>query len=172
MLGAIDVQAHIASIRAQRLANGPQQATRVDGIVDDIKGGDHIILFGQACGHVALLEAHPAGDPRCLSIGSSLCDRRLEDVIADVARAWKGLRQLDQRLAASTADIGHQRAAFQPGLHLGHGWQPHRDEQVLKPTCGEAFQSVPHVVVVGRLGDASPVLEGLDQLVEGSDHAC
>src|SRR6266568_6208182 len=36
-LGAIDVQAHIASIRAQRLPNGPQQATRVDGIVDDIK---------------------------------------------------------------------------------------------------------------------------------------
>src|SRR6266516_7945269 len=43
VLGAIDVQAHIASIRAQRLANGPQQATWVDGIVDDIKGGDYII---------------------------------------------------------------------------------------------------------------------------------
>src|SRR6202162_4598363 len=54
VLGAIDVQAHIASIRAQRLVNGPQQPTRVDGIVDDIKGGDHIILFGQACRHVAM----------------------------------------------------------------------------------------------------------------------
>src|SRR5437870_1692352 len=90
VLGAIDVQAHIASIRAQRLANGPQQPTRVDGIVDDIKGGDHIILFGQACGHVALLEAHPVGDPRCLSMCGGLCDSRLEDVIADIARAREG----------------------------------------------------------------------------------
>jgi hypothetical protein len=29
--------------------NSAQQPTLVDGIVDDIKGGDHIILFGQAC---------------------------------------------------------------------------------------------------------------------------
>src|SRR5713226_301780 len=110
-LGAIDVQAHIASIRAQRLANGSQQATRVDGIVDDIEGGNHIILFGQACGDVAMLEAHPVGDPCCLG----LCDSRLEDVIPDVARAREGLRQLDQRLATTAADIGYQRALFQPG---------------------------------------------------------
>src|SRR5713226_5316014 len=111
VFGAIDVQAHIASIRAQRLANGPQQATRVDGIVDDIEGGNHIILFGQACGDVAMLEAHPVGDPCCLG----LCDSRLEDVIPDVARAREGLRQLDQRLATTAADIGYQRALFQPG---------------------------------------------------------
>ena len=43
VLGAIDVQAHIASIRAQRPMNSPQQPTWVDSIVDDIKGGDHII---------------------------------------------------------------------------------------------------------------------------------
>src|SRR5438067_11852497 len=56
VLGAIDVQAHIASIRAQRLVNSPQQPTRIDGIVDDIEDRDLIILFWQACGHVAMLE--------------------------------------------------------------------------------------------------------------------
>ena len=38
VLGTIDVEAHIASIRAQRLVNSPQHSARVDGIVDDIKG--------------------------------------------------------------------------------------------------------------------------------------
>src|SRR5947209_6668282 len=128
------------------------------------------LLNGFSSGTRRTLLKPASRETSCLSMCGGLCDGWFEDVISDVARAWEGLRQLDQRLAASAADIGHQGAAFQPGLHLGHGWQPHRDEQVLKPTCGEAFQSIPHVVVVGRLGDTSPVLEGLDQLGEGSDH--
>ena len=52
----------------QCLANGAQQATRVNGIVDHVKGGDDIVVFRQARGNVAMLEAHPIGDTRCLGI--------------------------------------------------------------------------------------------------------
>ena len=41
--------------------------------------------------------------------------------------------------ASTAAYIAYQRALLQFGLHLGHGRQPHRDEQVLKPACGEAL---------------------------------
>src|ERR1700680_5037100 len=85
VLGAINVQAHIPSIRAQRLTNSSQQPTRVDGIMDHIERGNHIILFRQPSGGVAMLETHPVGYACVLGMRGGLFDGWFEQVIPHIA---------------------------------------------------------------------------------------
>jgi hypothetical protein len=69
-VAGVDVQTDVAAVRAQRASDGPQDALWVGGVVDDVEGGDHVVVAGDAVGHVKALEADPVGDAGGLGVGA------------------------------------------------------------------------------------------------------
>jgi ABC-type arginine transport system ATPase subunit len=61
-------------VRPQPVANGAQQALRVDDVGHDVEGGDHVIMLGQSGGGVEHLEPDGVADAGVLDVAAAQLD--------------------------------------------------------------------------------------------------
>src|SRR5205085_873444 len=110
LIGALDLQAQEPSIRLERVVDRAQQTAWVDGVVDDIKRGHHIVPAGQSFGRVCMADGNPLGQPGSADVFDRTINVGAVDVVADEARLRKGLSQFDQSAPAAAADVRDARA--------------------------------------------------------------
>src|SRR5947209_5958704 len=125
--------------------------------MNDIKGGNDVVLFGNPLRSVQLLETHSLCHPSLLRQQSRMLNRRTIHIVSNEVRIGIGLCKLYYSAPATTAHIGECGPSFQSRMHFRHQWHPDGDEQALEPGIGEAFLSVPGDVVIGGLVNGASI---------------
>jgi len=139
------------------------EAAWIDRVVDHIKGGNHVVGFGQSLGGIQALEAHAIGNPGLLCLQGGLRNERLEEVVPHVPRGGVALCQLDEGVPPATAHIGHQSTLHKVSLDGWHRRDSHRHEQVLARSSTCSCHALPVVAAIGGLRDTASLPERLEQ---------
>ena len=78
------------------------------------------------------------------------------------------MREFDNAASPPASDVSHVTTAFKMRFHVRHGGDPLLQQQILKPSGREPFQTVPHHVVVLRLRNATATAKRIYDLVENA----
>src|SRR5919198_838097 len=107
--------------------------------------------------------------PRSSPAGSTESCTTSNVVITSYGPGRKSEASRTSNVTCSSTPAALARSWAQLALHVRHGRDPERDQQVLEPAGREPLHAVPYIIRVGALRHATPVRERRDQLIERTD---